>query len=293
MMITKYEFRGEKDGISLLILAAVHGNETAGTQACFRIIDEFNRGALRLTGGHLTLVPVCNPEAYRKDVRSIDENLNRVIKMHDNPQSYEQRLANEICPLIRSHRFTLDLHSTHCVGDVPFAFCDYPDDYNRKVIEALPVDYVLEGWPEIYGRQAQIQDFSTEQCAHVYGNTATTLECGYHKEPKAAELAYRAIIGALAAFDMVDLSKPAAHEKTHIQMKSFVLKPGKESCAGTINIWILWLKERKSPFMTAGSFCMLRKMVLFCCLICRLRLIRSGIIWGRQKKRPKMRPLYL
>ena len=76
MMITKYEFRGEKDGISLLILAAVHGNETAGTKACFRIIDEFNRGALRLTGGHLTLVPVCNPEAYRKDVRSIDENLN-------------------------------------------------------------------------------------------------------------------------------------------------------------------------------------------------------------------------
>ena len=226
MMITKYEFRGEKDGISLLILAAVHGNETAGTQACFRIIDEFNRGALRLTGGHLTLVPVCNPEAYRKDVRSIDENLNRVIKMHDIPQSYEQRLANEICPLIRSHRFTLDLHSTHCVGDVPFAFCDYPDDYNRKVIEALPVDYVLEGWPEIYGRQAQIQDFSTEQCAHVYGNTATTLECGYHKEPKAAELAYRAIIGALTAFDMVDLSKPAAHEKTHIQMKSFVLKTG-------------------------------------------------------------------
>ena len=138
MMITKYEFRGEKDGIGLLILAAVHGNETAGTQACFRIIDEFNRGALRLTGGHLTLVPVCNPEAYRKDVRSIDENLNRVIKMHDNPQSYEQRLANEICPLIRSHRFTLDLHSTHCVGDVPFAFCDYPDDYNRKGIEALP-----------------------------------------------------------------------------------------------------------------------------------------------------------
>ena len=47
MMITKYEFRGEKDGISLLILAAVHGNETAGTKACFRIIDEFNRGARR------------------------------------------------------------------------------------------------------------------------------------------------------------------------------------------------------------------------------------------------------
>lgn len=225
-MITKYEFRGEKDGISLLILAAVHGNETAGTKACRRVIDAFNCGELRLARGHLTLVPVCNPEAYRKDIRSIDENLNRVIKMHDNPQTYEQKLANEICPLIQSHRFTLDLHSTHCVGDVPFAFCDYPDDYNRKVIEALPVDYVLEGWPEIYGRQAQIQDFSTEQCAHVYGNTATTLECGYHKEPKAAELAYQAIINTLAAFEMIDLPKPAIHPKTHIQMKSYVLKSG-------------------------------------------------------------------
>lgn len=254
MMITKYEFRGEKDGISLLILAAVHGNETAGTQACFRIIDEFNRGALRLTGGHLTLVPVCNPEAYRKDVRSIDENLNRVIKMHDNPQSYEQRLANEICPLIRSHRFTLDLHSTHCVGDVPFAFCDYPDDYNRKVIEALPVDYVLEGWPEIYGRQAQIQDFSTEQCAHVYGNTATTLECGYHKEPKAAELAYRAIIGALTAFDMVDLSKPAAHEKTHIQMKSFVLKIGEGKLCRNYKHLDPLVKGEKIAVYDSGEF---------------------------------------
>lgn len=254
MMITKYEFRGEKDGISLLILAAVHGNETAGTQACFRIIDEFNRGALRLTCGHLTLVPVCNPEAYRKDVRSIDENLNRVIKMHDNPQSYEQRLANEICPLIRSHRFTLDLHSTHCVGDVPFAFCDYPDDYNRKVIETLPVDYVLEGWPEIYGRQAQIQDFSTEQCAHVYGNTATTLECGYHKEPKAAELAYRAIIGALAAFDMVDLSKPAAHEKTHIQMKSFVLKTGEGKLCRNYKHLDPLVKGEKIAVYDSGEF---------------------------------------
>lgn len=121
-------------------MAAVHGNETAGTQACRRIIDEIERGALALKNGKMTLVPVCNPEAYRRDVRNIDENLNRVMTVHDNPRSYEQKLANEICPLIREHRFTLDLHSTHCVGDVPFAFCDYPDVYNQKLIDALPVD---------------------------------------------------------------------------------------------------------------------------------------------------------
>lgn len=143
-MIEKHEFKGEHDGLSLLVLAAVHGNETAGTQACRRIIDEIERGALALKNGKMTLVPVCNPEAYRRDMRNIDENLNRVMTVHDNPRSYEQKLANEICPLIREHRFTLDLHSTHCVGDVPFAFCDYPDVYNQKLIDALPVDFVLD-----------------------------------------------------------------------------------------------------------------------------------------------------
>lgn len=223
-MITKYEFDSGQDGLDLLVLAAVHGNETAGTNACYKLIEELNRGMIKLMKGKLTLVPICNPDAYQKDVRSIDENLNRVMVMHDNPQSYEQKLANEICPLIRSHRVTLDLHSTHCVGDVPFAFCDYPDAYNQKLIDALPVDFVLEGWPDIYSKQNAIQDFSTEHCAHMYGHTATTLECGYHKAPEAVRLAYQAVINTLATFEMVDLPKPSVRLKKYIQMDSYILK---------------------------------------------------------------------
>ncbi len=223
-MITKYEFDSGKAGLNLLILAAVHGNETAGTNASLKIIKELNEGKLQLQKGRLTLVPICNLEAYKKDVRSIDENLNRVMVMHENPCTYEQKLANEICPLIQSHRVTLDLHSTHCIGDVPFAFCDYPDEYNQKLIDALDVDFVLEGWPDIYSKQDAIQDFSTEHCAHAYGNTATTLECGYHKAPEAIELAYRAIVNTLAAFEMIDVPMPSLHPKKHIQMDSYVLK---------------------------------------------------------------------
>ncbi len=223
-MITKYEFNGVEEGMQLLILAAVHGNETAGTNACNRLIAELNRGALQLKNGKLTIVPVCNPEAYRRDVRCIDENLNRVMKMHGNPQSYEQMLANEICPLIEKNRVLLDLHSTHCEGDVPFAFCDYPDMYNKKLIDALAVEYVLEGWPDIYAAQGDIQDFSTEHCAHVYGNTATTLECGFHKSPAAVDLAYQAILSTLSAFGMIDELKTNELPKKHIQMKNYVVK---------------------------------------------------------------------
>ena len=59
-MIEKYEFNGEEEGISLLVLAAIHGNETAGTNAVFKVMKEFNSGELKLKSGRLTLVPICN-----------------------------------------------------------------------------------------------------------------------------------------------------------------------------------------------------------------------------------------
>lgn len=54
--------------------------------------------------------------------------------------------------------------------------------------------------------------------------TATTLECGYHKAPEAAELAYRAIVGTLAAFGMTDGELPFSCRKQRIRMDSFVIK---------------------------------------------------------------------
>ena len=112
-LIEKYVFTCENKGMNLLILGGVHGNETAGIKAGFRVVEDIKQGKIKLQNGRLTIVPVCNPAAYQKDVRSIEENLNRVMKMHLNPQSYEQCLANEICPLIKANRMLLDLHSTH------------------------------------------------------------------------------------------------------------------------------------------------------------------------------------
>lgn len=223
-MIEKYEYDSGVEGKNLLILAAVHGNETAGTNALKRLIKEISEKKINLKTGKLTVIPVCNPEAYRQDVRQIDENLNRVMTEHREPKTYEQRLANEICPLIKVCDVMLDLHSTHCEGDVPFAFCDYPDENNLKLIEGLAVDYVLEGWPDIYAGQGEIQDFSTEHCAHDYGKAGTTVECGYHKSAAAVDLAYSAIISTLGQFGMITVEKPIVRAKTHILMKNYVVK---------------------------------------------------------------------
>lgn len=223
-MIETFQYKGKEDGLSLLVLAAVHGNETAGTKALSRLIEKLDKQQICLKKGKLTLVPVCNPAAYQRHIRETEENLNRVMKPHQNPQTYEQKLANEICPLIATHRMTLDLHSTHCPDDVPFAFCDYPDNYNSSLIAVLPVDYVLEGWPQMYAAQNAISDFSTEGYAHTCGNTATTLECGFHEAETAAEIAYQAVLNALAAFGMIEAPVPPLMDKKHILMKYFVIK---------------------------------------------------------------------
>ena len=48
-MIEKFEFDSCVVGKSLLILAAVHGNETAGTNALKRLLQEINEKKIVLT----------------------------------------------------------------------------------------------------------------------------------------------------------------------------------------------------------------------------------------------------
>lgn len=223
-LIETFEFKGEKEGLSLLVLAAIHGNEIAGVEALKRIIYQLDKGEIKLLSGQLTLVPIANPMAYQKDIRQIDENLNRVIKMHENPISYEQKLANEICPLIAKNDLMLDLHSTHVQGDQPFAFCDYPDEYNTRLIKAIEVKSIVTGWPDIYQNNMDISDCSTEQYAHLCQKRGTTLECGYHKDNASIELAYQSVLNVLKEFKMIEGENNSHIEKETIRLESYVVK---------------------------------------------------------------------
>lgn len=225
-MIEKIVFDSGISGPKLLILGAVHGNEIAGPNAIFKIIDDIQSYKINLKSGRITVVPICNLKAYEKNVRQIDENLNRVIKYHENPVTYEQHLANELAPVIAENDILLDLHSTHSKGDMPFVFCDYPTPENLKMIDALGVDYVLLGWPQIYAG-TEISDYSTERWAHDCQKGGITLECGYHKEPEATDVAYEAIINIMKQYDMIEGQMPQAHPKTAIRLTEYIVKTKK------------------------------------------------------------------
>jgi predicted deacylase len=223
-------------GTSLIVLGAVHGNETCGTRAIERVAAEIDAGALALVRGRLTLVPVTNPLAYAMRRRNGDRNLNRKLAPTDAPREYEDHIANWLCPLLAQHEVLLDLHSFRSPG-APFVMVG-PEN-NRGTLEPfahaareealalrLGVARAVDGWLGTYAagaaRRAELGRFTgreldtdprygigTTEYMRSVGGCALTLECGQHDDPAAPEVAYRAIVNTLAHLKLIDAPDPA------------------------------------------------------------------------------------
>ena len=232
-------FRALAPGPRLIVLGAVHGNETCGTRAIERVLNEIDSGALVLQRGSLTLVPITNPLAYQRRQRMGERNLNRNLYPNTEPLDYEDRIANVLCPLLAENEVLLDLHSFHTAGQ-PFAMVGPQDNTGplepfahaaREQALALRLGprRIVEGWLETYatGVKRRLARTAPNERAHLlstdprYGVGTTeymrtqggygiTLECGQHDDPQAPEVAWRAIHRALAHLRMVDAPAPPA-----------------------------------------------------------------------------------
>jgi predicted deacylase len=223
------------------VLGAVHGNETCGTHAIERVLAEIDAGSLGIVRGTVTFVPVANPLAYQQRQRIGDRNLNRNLRPTLEPRDNEDRIANVLCPLLAQHEVLLDLHSFHSSGE-PFAMIGPPDNSGalepfahaaREEALALRLGprRIVEGWLATYavGVKARLQRqaaterqqlLNTDPCYGVgtteymrsEGGYAVTLECGQHADPRAPEVAWRAIHHALAHLGMSNEQPPATRE---------------------------------------------------------------------------------
>lgn len=221
-MLTKYIYDTQTAGPHLLLLGAIHGNEIAGNKAIMRLKEALDSKEISLKCGSLTMLPVCNPLAYEQGVRFVEKNLNRIIRRFDNPSCPEEKFAAEVAETILQNEYILDIHSTHNAGEPPFAFLDYPGKETRRLVAAADVDYVICNWPEIY-KNAPITDCCTEYFAHISGKYAITLECGYHYDEAAQEVALRSIYNLLAGLGMIE--RPfEERNKSYLTLKEVVIK---------------------------------------------------------------------
>ena len=224
-------YTGLGHGPRLIITGAVHGNETCGTVAIGRIMEEIDSGKLLIANGSVTFVPVTNPLAYRLVRRSGERNLNRNLFPNQNPQDFEDQVANWLCPLLAQHDVLLDLHSFNADSE-PFVMVgptnnDGPlqpfqhADKERALARRLGVHRFVDGWLATYGQgvQRRMSDASqletvlrygvgTTEYMRTTGGYALTLECGQHNDPAAPGVAYRAIMNTLAFLKVIDGPEP-------------------------------------------------------------------------------------
>jgi uncharacterized protein len=237
-LLRTHSFRALQPGRRLVVLGAVHGNETCGTRAIQRLLPELDDGSLKIVRGSVTFLPITNPLAYERGQRAGDRNLNRNLRPNAEPQDHEDRIANVLCPLLAEHEVLLDLHSFHTAGQ-PFAMIG-PADNNGTLEpfshaaeeEALALRLgprrIVEGWLDTYadGVKKRLQRTAPNERAHLLstdpsygvgtteymrsrGGLAITLECGQHQDPQAPEVGYRAILNTLAHLKLIDAPDPA------------------------------------------------------------------------------------
>jgi predicted deacylase len=172
--------------------------------------------------GSVTFVPVTNPLAYAKGARAGERNLNRNLFPTDAPQDFEDHVANWLCPLLAAHDVLLDLHSFNAPGE---AFVTVGPRDNDGPLEPFHLSAeeraFMDGWLRAYGagvrrrlrddaelETVQRYGVGTTEYMRTTGGCAVTLECGQHNDPQAPEVAYRAILNALAHLRLIDAPAP-------------------------------------------------------------------------------------
>jgi predicted deacylase len=224
-------YTGQGKGRRLIVTGAVHGNETCGTKAILRVMEQLDKGELRILNGSVTFVPVTNPLAYQKGERSGDRNLNRNLFPNEHPQDFEDRIANWLCPLLGQHEILLDLHSFNAQSQ-PFVMVGPRNNdgtlqpfqheaEERAMARILGVKRFVDGWMASYGagvkrrlrNDSQLETVlkygvGTTEYMRSTGGMALTLECGQHADPQAPDVAYRAIMNTLAHFGLIDAPQP-------------------------------------------------------------------------------------
>ena len=66
-------YTGLQAGPRVIIMGATHGNETCGTVAIRRVMEEIDSGRLQIVAGSVTFVPIVNPKAYEQVTRNGDD----------------------------------------------------------------------------------------------------------------------------------------------------------------------------------------------------------------------------
>jgi predicted deacylase len=218
------KFSSPESGPSILIFGGVHGDEPCGQIAVQRLCQALDCGELTLLCGEIVAVERANPEACTRERRSVDEDLNRCFFYHENPTSYEQRVANFLVPYVQQSDFLLDLHSAGCEIDT-FIFQDFDHQFSVDIHKRLGVKYLVRGWREAHDRYPRRLSHDTSLCAVSVNKGYAVVECGIHNCPESVEFAWQTVLRLLQEFKMLDGNPLPVEDPEVLQIDSVMYYP--------------------------------------------------------------------
>lgn len=179
---------GRLNGKTLAVFAGVHGNEKAGILAMKDILEE-----IKVLRGKVFFV-FASPKAIEKDVRYVEENLNRYFVKGVIPSSYERQRAIELMKILDESDALLDLHASNVSETTPFIICEKESfDLARK----MDFEIISSGWNDI-------EPGAADGYMSSRGKIGLCLECGYAEDPKKnIDLAKKSILQFLQYFDAI------------------------------------------------------------------------------------------
>jgi len=209
-----FEFDSGKSGDKVCILAGVHGNEIGGIEALKLIIKKIEDGIIKLKKGKIIFV-FANPKAIEKNVRFVEENLNRCFLENKlKTDFYEEKLLYDLKNILESCDICLDLHSSFIKNSKPFIICE---KNAFDLVQNFPMEIICSGFD-------LIQPGGTDYYMNRIGKIGICVECGFLKDEESIGLAKDSLLSLLISLDMVKNDfvngRGKIHEKKYYQVDS-------------------------------------------------------------------------
>jgi len=207
-----HRFEADAPGADVMVQALTHGNEICGAIA----LDWLLRQGFRPRRGRLTLA-FANVDAYARfdaadpyPSRCVDEDLNRVwadAVLFGPRDSVELRRARQLQPFVDAADLLLDIHSMSepCR---PLMVCGTLDKNAALARElGVPADLLIDTGHPAGLRMIERGGFGDPASP----KRALLVECGYHWERAAAEVAIDTLVRFLGLAGLADAAWVQAH----------------------------------------------------------------------------------
>ncbi len=214
------ELSSGKDGKTLLITAGNDGDEYAGIEACYRIIEEFSHTPF---SGKLIVIPIVNIPGFEAEMSQnpLDGKFPKYIYPGNINGSASERLRYWVSEYAESSDFWLDLHGGSLVESlVPFAWGWKSD---QKDIDATVLS-MIQKFPLPYSALSKSLRFSKRLASRGCGYVLTESGAGGDNTGKSVELQTTMVRIVMNELHMIEGDYQQCSKKIYGLVSDHILK---------------------------------------------------------------------